>query len=218
MSENSFLPTDRTRVKRGHKRASYDKQTVYNILDATPMCHLSYLRGGLPAIIPTLQWRKGDYVYWHGSAASYALEASSEAQVCLSVTLLDGLVMARSAFHHSVNYRSVVLYGEANVIDDPDIKAEKLKDMIDAIYPGRWDLLRPMTAKEVKATSVMFMKIEEVSAKIRTGMPVDDEEDYDLPIWAGVLPVHQNVIEPEHDPKNLDDVMFPEHLKSYELG
>lgn len=218
MTTSTFPKTERTRVRRGLKRATYDKETIYSILDATPLCHIGFLRAGKPAVIPTLQWREGDYVYWHGSTKSQALLSSQDAELCMSVTLLDGMVMARSAFHHSVNYRAVTIYGKATNIEDPEVKAEKLKNMIDAIYPDRWEHLRPMNAKEVKATAVLSMPIDEVSAKIRTGMPVDDEEDYELPIWAGVLPVVQQTLPAEPDPRNLDGVEMPEHLKGFKIG
>ncbi len=218
MTQDTITPTERTRVKRGHKRANYDRETIYSILDATPLCHIGFLRDQRPSIIPTLQWRHGDYVYWHGSSASAAILSSANADVCLTVTLLDGMVMARSAFHHSVNYRSVVLYGKPEQITDPDLKAEKLKEMIDVIYPGRWEHLRPMLDKEVKATGILSMKIDEASAKIRTGMPEDDEEDYALPIWAGVIPIATQQLEVLSDPKNLEGVQVPEHLKNFKIG
>ncbi len=218
MTQDTITVTERTRIKRGHKRGSYDKETIYGILDATPLCHVGFIRDGRPSIIPTLQWREGGHVYWHGSSASAAILSSADADVCLTVTLLDGMVMARSAFHHSVNFRSAVLYGKPEQITDPELKAEKLKGMIDVLYPGRWEHLRPMMDKEVKATGVLGMKIDEASAKVRTGMPEDDQEDYELPIWAGVIPLLQQQMAPLSDPKNLDGVEVPEHLKDFKIG
>lgn len=218
MTQGTFEVTEQTRLRRYHDRASYDKETIYNILDATPLCHIGFMRDGKPAIIPTLQWREGDHVYWHGSSKSKALLYSNNSEICMSVTLLDGLVMARSAVHHSVNHRSVIIYGTPTIIEDPEVKTEKLKNMIDKLYPERWEHLRPIQPIEVKATAVLSMPIERVSAKTRTGMPSDDEEDYELPIWAGVLPVVQQILPAEPDPRNLDGVEAPEHLKSIKLG
>ncbi len=218
MTQGTFEVTEQTRLRRYHDRASYDKETIYNILDATPLCHIGFMRDGKPAIIPTLQWREGDHVYWHGSSKSKALLYSNNSEICMSVTLLDGLVMARSAVHHSVNHRSVIIYGTPTIIEDPEVKTEKLKNMIDKLYPERWEHLRPIQPIEVKATAVLSMPIERVSAKTRTGMPSDDEEDYELPIWAGVLPVVQQILPAEPDPRNLDGVEAPEHLNSIKVG
>ena len=214
MSSEQLSITERTRVKRGHKRASFDRKTLYEILDATLLCHVGYLRDGKPAVIPTVQWREGDHIYWHGSSASRALKNAVDEDVCLSVTHLDGLILARSAFHHSVNYRSAVIYGKATKVTDPDIKAEKLQNMVEKIMPGRWPHLRPMTATEVKATMVLSMPIEEASAKIRTGGPIDDDEDYELPIWAGIVPIHGVMGQVEADPRNLDGLEIPEHVSN----
>lgn len=218
MTQGKFEVTEQTRLRRYHDRASYDKETIYDILDATPLCHIGFMRDGKPAIIPTLQWREGDHVYWHGSSKSKALLYSNNSEICMSVTLLDGLVMARSAVHHSVNHRSVIIYGTPTIIEDPEVKTEKLKNMIDKLYPERWEHLRPIQPIEVKATAVLSMPIERVSAKTRTGMPSDDEEDYELPIWAGVLPVVQQIMPAESDPRNLEGVEAPEHLNSIKIG
>jgi hypothetical protein len=217
MSETSVEITERTRLRRTHQRGHYDRQTLYSILDATPLCHVGYLLDGKPAVTPTIQWREGDHIYWHGSSASRALRSAEGLDVCLTVSLMDGLVLARSAFHHSANYRSAMLFGTATKITDPDEKAEKFRVFVDTLFPGRWDLLRPMNAKEVKATTVLSMPIEEASAKVRTGGPVDDEEDYDLPIWAGVLPIRQTVGEPEPDPRNLSGVEMPPHAVDFKM-
>jgi len=210
--------TKRTRLKRAHKRGHYDRETINAILDATPLCHVGYLIDGKPAVTPTIQWREGDHVYWHGSSASRALRNAAGMDVCLTVSLIDGMVLARSAFHHSANYRSVMLYGTATKISDPAVKAEKFKIFVDTLFPGRWDMLRPMTDQEVKATTLLSLPIEEASAKIRAGGPVDDEEDYALPIWAGVVPILQVVGEPEPDPRNLPDLKVPAHASAYTIG
>lgn len=212
------LKTERTRIKRGHIRGTYDRDRINAILDAVHFCHIGYLRDGMPFVTPTLQWREGDYVYWHGSSASSTIRGGRGLPVCVTVAALDGLVMARSAFHHSVNYRAVMLLGEAEPVVDPDAKTAALKAMVDTLYPGRWETLRPMTATEIKATGVLRLKITEASCKIREGGPADDEEDYALPIWAGEIPLQTRMLPPIPDPRNLPDVAEPAHLQDIVLG
>lgn len=214
-TQKSAAPSERTRIKRVHKRAAYDRETLYTILDATPFCHIAYSRDGKPSITPTMHWREGDHVYWHGSSASSALRSQNQLDVCLAVTHIDGIVIARSTFHHSANYRSAIIYGTAHKIDNPDIKREKSKNFIDRIAPDHWQTLRPITDQELKATTFLSLSLEEASAKIRTGGPKDDAEDYDLPIWAGVYPVSLQVGEPVVD-EALDESRIakgaPDHL------
>lgn len=217
MTKPTGAPSERTRLRRLHERGSYDKETIYGILDATPLCHVAYAVDGKPAVTPTLQWREDDRVYWHGSSASRMIRASQDNDVCLSVTLLDGLVLARSAFHHSANFRSVMLFGRPEVVPDAD-KEFRLRNFLDGLYPGRWDSLRPIMDKELKATKILSLPIEEASAKLRTGQPVDDEEDYALPIWAGVIPIQHTALPPEPDPRNLPDVKLPAHVQTLSLG
>ncbi|WP_435660589.1 pyridoxamine 5'-phosphate oxidase family protein [Leisingera caerulea] len=212
------LKTERSRLRRAHKRGLYDRETVYQVLDAMPLGHIGYQINGAPSVLPTLQWREGDHVYWHGSSASRAIRAMEGAEVCLTVTCMDGYVLARSAFHHSVNFRSAMLFGVAEKVTDEDAKAASLKAMVDHIFPGRWDALRPMTAQELKATALMRMPIEEGAAKIRTGAPKDDEEDYALPIWAGVVPMAMELKPPQPDPANLEGVAMPDHLSRIRIG
>jgi nitroimidazol reductase NimA-like FMN-containing flavoprotein (pyridoxamine 5'-phosphate oxidase superfamily) len=188
-ARKSGAPSERVRVKRLHERGAYDRDTINAILDAWPIAHVGYVFDGQPYVTPTLQWREGDEVFWHGSSASRMLEACEEADVCLTVTIVDGFVMARSAFHHSANYRSVMVMGKARKVTDPDEKTMRLRNFVNGVYPGPWDMLRPVTTKELKATRVMAMKLDEASAKVRKGQPIDDEEDYALPIWAGLIPV-----------------------------
>ena len=209
MSDSELKPTSRTQVRRMSERGAFDRETIYSILDSTPLCHVSYLLEGKPAVVPTLQWREDDRVYWHGSTGSQALRAAENNEVCLNVTLFDGLVLARSAFHHSANYRSATIFGVAERILDFDLKLEKLKVFFDGLYPGRWDKLRPIMDKEVRATSVLSLRIEEASAKIRTGQPIDDEEDYSTPIWAGIVPFENRYGTPISDPRNVDGVVVP---------
>lgn len=217
-SKQSAAPSQRVRVKRLHERGHYDAETIHGILDAMPICSVGYVFNGAPYVTPTLQWREGDHMYWHGSSASRMLEAVDEADVCVTVTLIDGFVMARSAFHHSANYRSVMALGRAHKVKDRDEKEDRLKVFVDSLFPGRWDMLRPMNAQELKATTVLSLPLNEASAKIRTGPPKDDEEDYTLPIWAGVVPVTMQIGAPVSDARNLAGVLPPEHVRALRLG
>ncbi len=218
MARRSDAPSDRVRVKRLHERGAYDRASIDAILDATPIAHVGYVFNGQPYVTPTLQWREGDHVYWHGSAASRMLETSDGADVCVTVTLIDGIVLARSAFHHSVNYRSVMVIGRARMVTDPDEKEARLKAFVDGMFPGRWDVLRPATPLELKATSVLSLPITEASAKMRSGPPKDDEEDYALDIWAGVLPLTMQSLSPIDDPLNKPGLKPPEHVTRYKIG
>jgi len=218
MDDQTLPITQRTKLRRAHERGKFDRGSINAILDATPLCHVGYLLDGKPAVTPTLQWREGDTVYWHGSSASRAIRSASGLDVCLTVTLMDGLVLARSAFHHSANYRSVMIYGRAVKVDDPEVKVQKLRNFVDNILPGRWESLRPMNDQEIKATTVLALPIEEASAKIRDGGPKDDDEDYELPIWAGIIPFETVVREAQDDPRNLPGVDRPGHVVDYKLG
>ena len=189
MSE-AFTPSERTRVVREPQRGIYDRETIYKILDEGLVCHVGFSVDGQPFVIPTLYARSGDAVYFHGSAASRMLRGVSEgANVCLTVTLTDGIVLARSIFNHSMNYRSVVALGKATLVDAPQEKLEALRAFTEKILPGRWDDARQPNEKELKATSILRLPLTEASAKVRVGPPEDDEPDYALPIWAGVIPL-----------------------------
>ena len=218
MTTNELKITKRTKVRRAHQRGSFNRDDINAILDAMPLCHVGYTVDGKPAVTPTLQWREGSHVYWHGSSASRFLKNSRGLDVCLTVTLMDGFVMARSAFHHSANYRSVMIYGTATQVTDPELKAAHLKIFVEQLTPGRWDILRPMNDKELKATMLLSMPIEEASAKIRAGGPVDDDEDYDLPIWAGVVPITQQLGAPVDDERNLPGLKVPAHIGDIKIG
>jgi uncharacterized protein len=183
-------PSERTTVRRLPKRAAYDRATIDAILDEALHCHLGFALDGQPYVIPTIHARVSDRVYVHGSAASRMLRALADAiPACLTVTLVDGLVLARSAFHHSMNYRSVVVLGTARAVADPVEKLSALHAIVEHVVPGRWPEVRPPNERELKATSVLCLPLAEVSAKLRTGGPLDDEEDLALPCWAGVLPI-----------------------------
>ena len=212
MVEEELTPTSRTTLRRRRDRGSFERETIYQILDASPLCHVAYLLEGKPAVVPTLQWREGDRVYWHGSTGSQAIRCGHGNDVCLNVALFDGLVLARSAFHHSANFRSVTIFGKAEAIDDFEIKREKLRTFLEGFYPGRWDRLRPIKDKEIRATMVLTLPIDEASAKTRTGQPVDDEEDYSTPVWSGVLPITQQFGTPQPDPRNISEVEIPPYV------
>jgi nitroimidazol reductase NimA-like FMN-containing flavoprotein (pyridoxamine 5'-phosphate oxidase superfamily) len=214
-----FPPTDRTRVKRSFERGRYDRETVHAILDAGLMCHVGYVIDGQPYVTPTAYWREGDHVYWHGSSASKMLRHLKEGpRVCFTVALMDGLVLARSGFHTSVNYRSVMAFGVAEVVSDPAVKLAKLEAMMERIVPGRWPGLKPPTAQELKATTLVGLKLEEVAAKVRSGPPIDEPEDYDLDVWAGVVPTTTVIGAPEDDPKLKAGVAVPENLSGIRIG
>ncbi|HYW66681.1 MAG TPA: pyridoxamine 5'-phosphate oxidase family protein [Candidatus Dormibacteraeota bacterium] len=214
MSE--FTPTERTQVKRLPKRGHYDRETIYGILDAGFVCHVGFNADGQPYVIPTNYGRAGDTLYLHGSAASRMLRTlSGGVPVCVTVTHVDGLVLARSAFHHSVNYRSVVVLGTARLVEEPAEKMEALRIFTDHVLKGRWDDVRQPTEQELKGTMVLALPLEEVSAKVRTGGPVDDEADYALPVWAGVLPLETLPQPPQPDARLKADTPLPAYLKNY---
>lgn len=204
------------RVRRLPKRAAYDRATIDPILDEALVCHLGFVLDGQPYVLPTLHARLGDRLYVHGSSASRMLGAlGSGVAACVTVTLIDGLVLARSAFHHSVNYRSVVLLGTATEVSDPDEKLKALHAFTEHMVPGRWDEVRAPTAQELKATSVLSLPLAEVSAKVRTGPPVDDEPDYALEVWAGVLPLSLRTATPQADPLLPPEIRPPAYVTNY---
>ncbi len=214
MSE--FTPTERTQVKRLPKRGKYDRETVYSILDSGFVCHVGFNVDGQPYVIPTNYGRSGETLYLHGSAASRMLRTLSEGvPVCVTVTHVDGIVLARSAFHHSVNYRSVVILGTARLVEDPAEKTEALRIFTEHVMKGRWDDVRQPTEQEMKGTTVLSLPLEEVSAKVRTGGPIDDEADYALPVWAGVLPLETVAKAPLPDARLKSDTPLPAYLKNY---
>jgi nitroimidazol reductase NimA-like FMN-containing flavoprotein (pyridoxamine 5'-phosphate oxidase superfamily) len=215
MSETQ-MPTQRTRVVRESERGVYDREAAYRILDEGFICHVGFLVDGQPFVIPTSYGRKDANLYIHGSAASRMLRQMKEGvAVCVTVTLLDGLVLARSVFNHSMNYRSVVILGKATLVDEPEEKLTGLRVLSEHILPGRWDDARQPNERELKATSVLRVPIEEFSAKVRTGPPVDDAEDYAFPTWAGVLPLEIKAGEEIRDPK-LEPVRgAPPYVRNY---
>lgn len=213
---------DRSTVRRLPQRGTYDAETIHAILDAGFLAHVGFCVEGQPFVIPTLYGRvrdageDPDKLYLHGSAASRMLrELSSGVPACVTVTHVDGIVLARSAFHHSMNYRSVVAFGTARKIEDVQGKAEALRVISDHLIAGRWEDVRNPTAQELKATSVLEFTIEEASAKVRTGPPMDDEEDYALPVWAGVVPLHLQAAAPIKDSRLNGDVPLPGYVRRF---
>lgn len=208
--------TDRTQVRRLAKRGNYERDTVHAILDEALICHAGFVVDGSPVVIPTIHWREGDTLYVHGSAASRMLRTLRDGvDACVTVTLLDGLVLARSAFHHSMNYRSVVVFGKAREVTGEE-KLRALTSLVEHVVRGRAAEVREPNEKELRQTLVLALPLDEASAKIRTGGPIDDEEDYALPVWAGVLPLTltpQTPIPDEGVTANL-----PDYLRGYRRG
>jgi uncharacterized protein len=204
---NTYTPTSRTKVRRLSKRAVYDKARVHEILDEGFLCHVGFVQDGQPFVIPTLYARSDETLYMHGSGASRMLKSLAQGvDVCVTVTLVDGYVLARSAFHHSMNYRSVTALGRARLVSDEAEKLAALRVITDHIVPRRWDEVRGPNELEMKQTIVLALPLEEVSAKVRVGPPADDEEDYALPIWAGVVPIRTQLGEPMADGRVLPEV------------
>ncbi|MCG8363891.1 MAG: pyridoxamine 5'-phosphate oxidase family protein [Pseudanabaenales cyanobacterium] len=215
-NNDPFPVTQRTQIKRIPKRGLYERQTIYQILDEGLICQLGFVVEGQPFVIPTAYGRVGDRLYIHGSPASRMLRTLQKGvPVCLTVTLLDGLVLARSAFHHSMNYRSVVVFGVASMVEDYNEKEEALKAFTEHIIPGRWADTRQPTRQEIAGTLVLSLPLVEASAKVRTGSPIDNEADYVLPIWAGELPLHLIANEPVPDPRLADGIDLPTYVKQY---
>ena len=214
---NQDSPTSRTQVMRLPKRGDYSEATIFSILDAGFLCHVGFVVDGQPFVIPTSYGRSGDTLYVHGSAASRMLRTlATGVEVCVTVTLVDGLVLARSAFHHSMNYQSVVIFGTATLVESADEKTAALRAISEQIVPGRWDEVRWPTEQELKATKVLALPISEASAKVRTGPPLDDEEDYALKVWAGILPFSVHPATPLPDPRlNDESQQIPAYLLDY---
>lgn len=215
-AQDTLEATQRTQIRRIPQRGEYDRETIYQILDEGLICHVGFAIDGQPFVIPTSYGRIKDCLYIHGSPASRMLRSlSSGIEVCITVTLLDGLVLARSAFHHSMNYRSVVLFGTATPVQDFDRKEAALKAFTEHIVPGRWAEVRSPNRAEVQGTTVLSLPLREASAKVRTGPPLDDEADYNIPVWAGVLPLELKTSAPIADPKLTPGIPIPEYVTQY---
>ena len=213
----TFTQTDRTTLRRLPKRGQYDRESVHGILDEGFICHVGFTVDGQPFVIPTGYARVEDKLYIHGSAASRMLRTlSGGIDVCVTVTLIDGLVLARSAFHHSMNYRSVVVFGKATVVEDAREKIAALFAFSEHVIRGRWEDVREPTEQELKATTVLCLPLLEASAKVRTGPPLDDDEDYALPVWAGVIPLRLVAGAPINDPRLPEGIEAPQYATEYD--
>jgi nitroimidazol reductase NimA-like FMN-containing flavoprotein (pyridoxamine 5'-phosphate oxidase superfamily) len=213
---SGFDVTERNRVRLLPDRGHYERETVHAVIDAALLCHVGFVDEGQPVVIPTLHARKGDLLYLHGSRGNAMLKhVQGGHPVCVTVTHIDGIVFARSAFHHSVNYRSAVLFGTGRLLDDAGEKMAALELLTEHVAPGRWNDTRLPTARELQLTSVIEFRIESASAKIRTGPPKDDEADYALPYWAGVLPFRRQVLAPIADPKLSEGIAVPDYVVHY---
>ena len=212
-------PTPRTTVRRLPDRARYDRDTLESILDEGLVCHVGFVDGGQPFVVPSAYARRGDRIVIHGSAASRMIRAlAAGAPACVTVTLLDGLVLARSSFHHSMNYRSVVVLGTATEVTDPEEKGRALDAIVEHVAPGRLSSVRPPSEGEMRATRVVELPLDEASAKVRTGPPKDDEADYALGIWAGELPLRLDPLAPVADPRLAPGLSPPPHVTGWRRG
>jgi len=219
VAQSPQQPTARTQVHRVPQRGHYDPAIIHSILDEALICHVGFTIEDQPFVIPTTYGRVGDRLYLHGSPASRMLRSlQTGLEVCVTVTLLDGLVLARSTFHHSMNYRSVVIFGQATVVTDASEKMEALQAFTEHVVPGRWQDARPPNPKELKSTLVLALPLNEASAKIRTGPPIDDEVDYALPVWAGEIPLSLSAQPPINDPKLMPGIQTPAYVRSYRRG
>jgi nitroimidazol reductase NimA-like FMN-containing flavoprotein (pyridoxamine 5'-phosphate oxidase superfamily) len=212
----TFTPTQRTTLKRIPKRANYECETVYQILDEGLVCHVGFVVDGQPFVIPTAYGRVEDKLYIHGSPASRMLRSLQEGiPVCITVTLIDGLVLARSAFHHSMNYRSVVVFGTASIVSNPEEKLEALHAFTEHVVRGRWEEVRQPSRSELTGTLVLSLPLVEASAKVRTGPPSDDEADYSIPVWAGEIPLRVVADAPIDDSRLQPGIVLPSYVKNY---
>jgi uncharacterized protein len=212
----TFTKTPRSTVKRLPKRGVYERELVYRILDEGFICHVGFAVDNQPFVIPTGYARDGDRLFIHGSQASRMLRNLEQGiAVCVTVTIVDGLVLARSAFHHSMNYRSVVVFGQARLVEDEEEKLAALRTLSEHMIPGRWDDVRQPSEAELKMTSVLALKLDEASAKVRTGPPLDDDEDYGLEVWAGVVPLKLTAETPIADPQLAHDLPVPKYAAEY---
>lgn len=207
--------SSRVRVRRFHERGRYDREALYRVLDAGVFCHIGFIWNGSPFVIPTFYWRDGAHVYFHGSNASRMLKAIEGCEICLSVTHLDGLILTRSAFHYSANYRSAMIIGRPQLVSDPQARLIQLRNLTESLYPGRWETLRPVKPKELKATRILSLAIDEFSTKIREGPSSEDKDDLEWPVWAGVIPLCLRPGDHQPDPRSTSSNLEPPHLAKF---
>jgi uncharacterized protein len=213
---HEFPKTSRNKVKRHPERGAYDSSVIYPIIDEALICHVGFMQDNQPFVIPTLHARQGDAILLHGAKGSRLLRhVEAGGDVCITITLLDGIVLARSVFSHSINYRSAVLFGRGHVILDDDMRMQALETFTERLIPGRWQDVRPPSEVELKQTTIVVVPIESASAKIRSGPPKDNQDDLDLPVWAGVLPVHQVCGAAIADPQLRAETEVPEYIRNY---
>ena len=206
----------RNRVIRAPERGVYEREAIYEIVDEALYCHVGFVQNGQPFVIPSIHARDGDDLLLHGAASSRLIRhIQAGHEVCIAITFMDGLVLARSIYSHSMNYRSAVLFGKGRLVEGDEETLRALEILSDHVMPGRWDDSRKPNFKELKATAVVSISIESASAKVRTGMPNDEDEDYELPFWAGVLPIQQRFLDPESDPRMEQDIALPEYIRNY---
>ncbi len=219
MNDASYPITQRNRVKRTPDRGRFDKATIYDILDSAMVAHIAYTIDGQPFCTPTGFWREGDTLYWHGSSASRMIRTQAKGvPVCLTATHLDAIVLARSGFHHSVNYRSVMAFGTARLVDDEAEKTRALDGFVDRFFPGRSKEIRPPNKQEIKGTTFIVMPIDEASGKIRSTHVKDEEEDYELPVWTALIPVRQVLGDADMCPRSIEGLPVPDGMKGYTAG
>ncbi len=211
-------PSPRTRLRRLSRKAAYDAATIHAVLDAMPVAHVGHLVDGHPVVTPTLQWRQGAYVYWHGSAASRMQRKASGGPVCLTVTLTDGMVLARSGFEHSVSFRSVMVFGIAEEVAGAPAKEAALRAMMERMFPGRWETLRPPTPKEFRATTILRLPLSEASAKVSAGFATEAPGDETWPVWAGVIPTGLSTGAPVAAPDLPEGTHLPDHVARWRFG
>jgi nitroimidazol reductase NimA-like FMN-containing flavoprotein (pyridoxamine 5'-phosphate oxidase superfamily) len=207
-----YPTTERSRLRRLHERGSHGRADVHAVLDTAPLCHVGYVIDGAPYVTPTLHWREGERVYWHGSSASRFLRKALGTQVCMTCSFMDGYVLARSAFNHSVRFRSAMVFGKAQIVEGEEHKTAALRGLIENLFPGRWDTLRPMTPQELKATAILYLDIEEATAKVREGFP-NDPEDAGHPVWAGAVPMTYTTVAAEPAPNLMPGIELPDYLR-----
>src|SRR5215470_1555097 len=210
---HALSPSERTRVRRHSERAQTERTDLFAVLDAGMICHLGVVVDGSPVVLPTAYGRIGDTLYLHGSSANRSIHAADGREICVTVTHVDGLVCARAAFTHSVNYRSAVVFGTARIVTDEAERLAGLRAVTEQLIPGRWDAVRAPTRKELAATSVLAIPLAEASVKVRTGPPGDEPEDLELPVWAGVVPTAVSFGEPEPDPALRPGIGAPDHIR-----
>jgi uncharacterized protein len=210
---DNYRITERTRFKRLRERGSHGREDVHRILDEAPLCHVGYIIDGNPYVTPTVHWRTGERLYWHGSGASRFLRNAVGTQVCITCSFMDGWVLSRSAFFHSARFRSAMVFGKAKMVEGDEEKLKALHNFIENLFPGRWDALRPMKLEELKQTTILYVDIDEATAKVRVGYP-NDPEDAGHPVWAGAVPIVQNIGTPENAPNLMPGIDLPDYVSA----